>query len=469
MRQRFGITAAALVTIGVALVMISSTTGTGSNPLGRAATEGVSITSVAASHHNVPLPAPAVTISLNGTPIINWTGNLSGVLNNTTGHPWGETYDTANGCMYVTEDPVGVGPGYLTWLGPPTGYAPTSQLIPGALNPQGIAWARAYLGEPAYQLAAYKAGIIMIADTGSNSVSVYGIPLVNFFGTVNCQPTFIQTDGVLYNTVTGGLLVNPWDVVFDARSHLFYVTFEMAPGVVAAFSGSNQGCEFFAHLTDPVGLSVDAAGSLEVANFAANGWVTEFLTAGNQFLATCPGNANAKVSSAPGQLDRSVWTTYAPLLLPSSGTTGVKSVVAVSDSNWGIGGNLAGPGVPIAAGCVPGGPVAHETAILKDGTLVCVNSVQLDAAGAPNPGAFGIAYNTKTHHVLEVMSEAGTVEAVDLTAVTSTTTAATGCPISGTCSIEVIWFAPPAATWYAGNTMAVTNWAVGTLFIAPGT
>jgi len=469
MRHRYGITAAALVTIGVALVMISSTMGIGSNPFGKVGAEGVSVSPVAAGHHNVPLPAPSVTIPLNGTNVINWTGNVTGVLNNSTAHPWGETYDTVNGCLYVTENPAGLAPGYLTWLGPPTGYVPTSQLIPGALNPQGIAWARAYLGEPAYQLAAYKAGILMIADTGSNSVSVYGISLVTVFGTINCQPTFIQTDGFLYNTVTGGLLVNPWDVIFDTHSHLFYVTFEMASGVVAAFSGSNQGCEFFSHLVDPVGLSADAVGSLEVANFAGNGWVTELLTVGNQFLAVCPGNANAHVSSAPGQLDRSLWTTYATALLSNNGTTGVKNVIAVSDSNWGIGGNLAGPGFPIAPGCVPGGPVAHVMAILKDGPLTCDNSVQLDAAGSLNPGAFGIAYDTKTHHVLEVLSAVGQVEAVDFTAVTSSTTAATGCPTSGPCSIEVIWFAPPAATWYAGNTMAVTNWAVGTLFVAVGT
>jgi hypothetical protein len=459
-----------LLAIGVALVMASSTSVGGTGSVGRAVGvvppgSGGIPAGFPTVHRSVPLPPPNFTIPLNGTPVINWTGNVTGHLNSTTGRPWGEAYDTLNRCLYVTDDPSTPSTqGYLTWLGPTTGYAPTSQQIPlaggPAWNPQGIAWAPSLAG-PASWTAAFRGGILMIADTASNSVSFYGIPASTAAPT--CQPKFLQTD-IGINSITGALLLGPWDVVFDAHSRLFYVTW-VASNVVQAWSGSSGGCEFFSNLSNPSGLSTDPRGRLEVANFQPNGWVTEFTTFPGDIApwTICAGNPNAIISNPGKELDRSVWTTYATYLLGTNGTAGAKNIVAVSDSNWNIAGNLQG-------GCAPvGAPQTHVMAELNDGPLNCVNSVKLDAPAPPNPGAFGIAYNVRTHHVLEVLAATGHVEGVNFNAVTGAVVSAPGCPVSaGYCSVEVIWFPAPAATWYPGNTMAVTNWAVGTLYIAIG-
>jgi len=460
-----------IVAIGVVTVLATSTfvvslsTVSGASGAVPAVSAGTSV-----GHRLAPLSPPNTTIPVIGTPVVNWSGNVTGTLNATNGRPWGETYDPVDGCMYVTESPSTPSTqGYITWLGPVTGYLPTSQQIPTAggpaFNPQGIAWALRYLGEPAAWINSFRAGILMIADTGSNTVSFYGITGMSTAGTVSCQPQFLQTD-VGINWLSGANLLGPWDVVFDARSHLFYVTWSNS-NAVQAWGVSLPGCEFFRYLSVPVGLSTDAAGRLEIANFQANGWVTQYVVSPlNIFPGVCAGNANAIFSSSPGQLDRSVWTVYAPLLLGNNTSTrGAKAVVAVSDANWNVAGNLVG------AGCVLGSPATHVMGELKDGSLACLNSVKLDGAAPLNPGAYGIAYNPLTRHVLEVLSATGQVEAVNYNAHLAPATAAVGCPTSGPsplCSVEVIWFGAPAGSWYPGNTMAVTNWGVGTLYIAVG-
>jgi YVTN family beta-propeller protein len=171
------------------------------------------------------------TISLCDTIITSPNGSIIGHLNRTADcHPWGEAYDPDNGCLYVTEDPMTspASQGYLTYLGP-SQRTPTSLVIPGGLNPQGIAWARSYYGEPVPWVSFFPDGILMIADSGSNSVSVFGLGIPGLSGNrSSCFAEFIQTDSNLTNWVNGAQLTDPWDVVFDAQTGLFYVTWAMS-------------------------------------------------------------------------------------------------------------------------------------------------------------------------------------------------------------------------------------------------
>jgi hypothetical protein len=412
---------------------------------------------------------PASVIALNGTPIISPNGTVIGSLNNSTAHPWGEAYDPLNHCLYVTEDPMtATGKAYLTFLGP-TNPVPTTLVIPGASDPQGIAWAVNFMGEPAAYATAFRYGVLAIADTGSNSISLYGVPLTTS-ANANCKPVFLGTGIGYFDYSSGALLATPWDIVFDLHTHLFYVTWESS-NVVLALSGLAMGCEFLGNTSSPVGLSTDPAGNLLVANFMPNGWITQFRTtpglAGDALPATiCVGASVAKVS--PPIMDLPVWPVYAPLLYPLRGTV-LRNLVAVSDSSFNWPANLQGVGCSLAA------PATHVMAELNDTGLGCSNSVKLDAAPPPlvSPGAFGIAYNTITHHVLEVLNEQGVVEGVDYTTVVLSAAAAPAAHVYE--SVEVIWFDPNTVAsrafynWAAtGGSMVVTNWAVGTLYVATG-
>ena len=407
--------------------------------------------------------AASSVVNLIQTPVTSLNGTVIGALNVSTARPWGEVYDPVNGCLYVTEDPM-TSPatqGFLTSLGP--FQPPTSVIIPGGLNPQGIAWAPVYYGEPAGWTSLFRDGVVMIADTGSNSVSLFGLGLP---GAVTCVPTFLGTDSFVPNWATGGLLANPWDVAFDLHTRLFYVTWAMAAGAVGAFSGLNPGCEFLSGLADPYGLSTDKAGTLEVANFGANGWVTGLAT--TPVLDSAPGVCPGAFKLSTNDLDGPTFTAYAPLVT-GNGSRAV-GVIGASDSEYGSPGNLIGPGTP--PGCTVATPTSHVMAELLDGSLVCKNSVSLDASTPPpaSPGAYGIAYNAYTHHFLEVLNAQGQVEAVDYTFAFPAITVA---PAMAFESVEVIWFAPVAAFLHpyyynapvGDGTMVVTNWGAGTLYI----
>jgi hypothetical protein len=468
------LTLAALAAISVVFLMASSGGLVGLNPLGNSsATPTTSSARVLSGPAVTPnVPGTNVTVALNGTNITNSAGVVIGALNNTTARPWGEVYDSINGCTYVTEDPATnpAGQGYLTTLGPvqPT---PTSLIIPGGLNPQGIAWAKTFYNETGPLRTLFQGGILAIADTGSNSVSFFGVFGYGSSGTVSCQAQYIQTDAYLPDYSTYGLLSTPWDVVYVAHSSMFYVTWETS-NVVSAFDGPTIGCEFENSLTDPVGLSSDSSGRLEVANFQANGWVTELKTTSvtDATPAACAGNVPAAVSKKI--LDRPIWTAYAPLMFYNNSTAGVKSSVAVSDSNYGINGNLVGTGTPVGcAGVHLGVPKNDIMAELVDGTLKCTNSVTLEPTALPtNPGTFGIAYNSLTDHVLEVLNTQGIVEGVDYTHAfySGDHAAPASTPAQ---SIEVIWFSSTSAFYHgtaASGSMIVTNWGAGTLYIATG-
>jgi len=116
---------------------------------------------------------------------------------------------------------------------------------------------------------------------------------------------------------------------------------------------------------------------------------------------------------------------------------------------------------------------------------VCRNSVTSDGISGSYPGAYGLAYNPDTHHILEVANELETVEAVDYTGYSTPipTTASPAWPIGGSGyvygSVEVIQFVPAAAYVHSttnpnaiyynlpnpDGTMAVTNWAAGTIYL----
>jgi hypothetical protein len=410
--------------------------------------------------------AASGVVNLNGTPIVAPNGTVIGTLNGSTSHPWGEAYDPVNGCLYVTEDPMTTPAtqGFLTSFG--TFQPPTSVTIPGGLNPQGIAWSASYYGEPAIWKAIYHDGVVLIADTGSNAVSLFGLGLP---GAVTCHPTFLGTDSFVPNWATGALLNSPWDVTYDPHSMLFYVTWDMVSGVVGAFSGLSPGCEFLTGTADPNGLSVDRAGALEVANDVAIGWVTGLTT--TPVLDSVPGPCTgAAVGSLPAELDQPTFTAYATLVI-GNGSTKAFGIIGASDSGYGVPPDLIGPGVPPA--CLSGPPPAnHILAELQDPTLACKNAVSVDPATPPpaSPGAYGLAYNSYTHHFLEVLNAAGEVEAVDYTFAFPAIHVA---PAAAFQSVEVIWFVPTATFLHpyyfnapvGDGTMAITNWAAGTIFL----
>jgi len=408
--------------------------------------------------------AASGVVNLLGTPITSPSGLVIGSLNVSTARPWGETYDPVNGCLYVTEDPM-TSPatqGFLTSFGP--FQPPTSVLIPGGLDPQGIAWAGVYYGEPAPWATQFRDGVVMIADTGSNSVSLFGLGIP---GAVTCHPTFLGTLPFVPNWATGGLLTNPWDVVFDLHTRLFYVTWSMAAGVVQAFSGLNPGCQFLSGTVAPLGLSTDAHGVLEVANGGVNGWVTGLVA--TPVLDAAAGICTGAMTVSASELSDPTFTAFAPVVV-GNGSGRAVNVVAATDASYGNPGDLIGPGLP--PGCAVGTPTDHQMAELKDGTLVCLNSVSLDASTPPptNPGAYGIAFNGYTHHFLVALNSQGEVEAADYTF------AFPGIPVAPAASfesVEVVWFVPAAAfvaPYYFNapvgeGTMAGTNWAAGSVYL----
>jgi hypothetical protein len=409
---------------------------------------------------------PAITIPLNGTPIVLPNGSAIGALNNTTGHPWGEVYDAKNFCLYVTEDPsTNPGQGYLTFLGPTS--TPKSIVIPGGMNPTGIALAPAYLGEPAAWHLAFPGGILAVADSQSNAVSFFGVPLNTAIGTVGCQPLFLETVGFVPDwTVPGQLLQNPYDVVFDTHTGMFYVSWPTS-NVVSAFDGPAVGCEFSDNLSTPVGLSVDLKGSLNVANFQANGWVTQLATTPIHDAAPGACTHNVPTSVSAKTYDRAEWTVYAPLLYSNTTTNIGRNIVAVSDSNFNIGGNIVG-----TPPCVVGTPAVTALGELNDAGLPCVSSAASLAPPLPVPGLYGLAYNAKTHHVIATVNALGMVEAFGFGVAYPPIPVAPPMPTE---SIEVIWFAPSTAAalaYYQGTpamgSMVVTNWGAGTLFMATG-
>ena len=421
---------------------------------------------------------PSTVINLNNTPILSPSGGVIGTLNNTTARPWGETYDPKNSCLYVTEDPqaapgaAGKGPpkptpalqGYLTYVGP--GVGPASVPIPGGLGPQGVAWALHFYGETAAWKTAFPGGILAVADTGSNAVSIFGIPPLPT-GAIGCAPVPLGTVGSIPEwTLATTFLTQPWDIVFDLHTLLFYATW--GTGIVSAFAGLSPGCQFSAALSSPSGLSVDAKGQLEVANNLTNGWVTELNTTPVLDAApgVCTGNVPAAVSAAT--LDGAVWTVPAPLVQAvASPTPVVRLVIGVSDSEQGTAGNLLG------TGCTTGTPALGVVGELDNPTLACRSSV-LIAGGPPPPGSpqtYGMAYNAKTHHILAVDNWMGQVEGFAFNSVVGVALAAPPMPFE---SVDVVWFLPSAASlafWQgtpAAGSMVVTNWGAGTLFVATG-
>lgn len=462
MGERRKTRAAGIVGMGVGLLMVVSALGLTGAAAVHGASQRLTLAPIAATP-DPTIPSPQnYSYTLNNTPI-NGTSNL---LNNTTAHPWGETYSSVTHCLYVTEDPMTPATmGYVTVLGP--SYATLSYPIWGGDNPEGIAWAARYAGEPTAWTAKYTGGILEVADSQSSAISVFGIWDVST--TLTCGALrLLQTD-LLPNYVTGGLLVEPFDVVFAASSGLFYTTW-YASSMVTATAGSNLICETNTNLVEPTGLSyglVNGKPAIAVANFQANGWVTAF-------YGLAASNPCGISTMSLAELDRSEWTVFAPKLMGTS-TSGVvnhTSVIAVSDANYGIGSNLYG------SGCTLGLPLSHVMAELKPAVgLGCSNSVALDTSLPPNPGALGITYSTYTTLVYEVLSAAAQLCAVTYNHV------AVCVPTLGSKSIEVIWFVPPAATvgspptpppsptpYYntpAGDgTLVVTDWGSGNLFFS---
>jgi hypothetical protein len=449
---------AAVIVIGAGLAMVTSTLLGGFGPIGRSSATGSGASTVTAGTH---LFVANKTIKLIGTAIVLPNGKPNGALNSSTARPWGEVYDPLNHCTYVTENP-GTSPasqGYLTQLGTPQPI-PTSQIIPGGRNPQGIAWAQSYAFEPTGWKAAFHYGILVVADTGSNNVSFFGIPPLGTGGQKNCNAVYLQTvTSVPYwGSPSGALLAAPWDVVYDLSTQYFYVTWA-GSNAVSTFDGPSVGCEFQSNLTTPLGLSVNATGSLEVANFAQAGWVTALVTKATDDTpaAQCMGAASVSASI----YDRAVWTVYAPALANYSMLNAAKDVVGVADSNYGI------PGTVYGTGCATSTPLTHVMGEMKDAGLSCLNSVALDAANPTNSGAFGMAYNPRTQHVLQVLNTQGQVEGVDYTHVVATDNAAPAATPQQ--SVEVIWINSNAylgAGPSVNGIMIVTNWGAGTLFVA---
>ena len=415
-----------------------------------------------------------------------------GTLNTTTAAPWGEAFDAVNNCVYVTEDPSTPSTmGYVTAWGP--SFSPQSYPIPQGDNPQGIAWAKSFAWEPSTWSTSYRGGVLEVADSGSNAISVFGIPYSP--GTTGhpaapgqCGVVWLQT-GHVTNAVAspgGQPLQDPWDVVFASSPGLFYVTWA-ASSAVTAMSGSNLVCETTSGLSNPEGLSYNGAGAINVANNQSNGWVTQIPTKAFPYC-------GYSTTSSP-TLDGAIWTVSAPKLASSnSSVSPTKNVVAVSDSNYGTAGNLMGDS-PIntgTGGCSGGTPVGHVMGELNAVGLGCSDSVALDGAtpiAPPSPGAYGNAYSTFTQRVYEVLNSndnsstpslatpGGTLEAVTWSAVYETIST------QGTQPIDVIWFVPGTGTFAttgatsfttpyynapAGDgTLVVTNWGSGSLLVSP--
>ncbi len=399
---------------------------------------------------NPSLVVTNVTVPLCSTPIFG--GGPNSTLNNTTCRPWGEAFDPVTGCLFVTEDPATPATmGYLTALGP--GNPIFSVPIPGGDNPQGIAWARAYLGEPAGWSTLFPGGILLVADTGSNGLSLFGMKDIP--GTPPCLPTFLGTMNFYVNWNSGAQLASPFDVVFGLKSHLFYVTW-YGSNVTGAYSGLTPGCELF-NLSKPAGLSY-GYGFIYIANFMANGWVTSMLLAPTNVL---PGACTTAVANSAPILDRGVWTTPAPVVFGEPTTAG--PLVATSDANWGIAGNLIG------TGCATGTPTGAVVGLLNRASLACLNSTLLLNGSAPpvTPAlnSYGDTWARTTRHVYTVVQNLttatpGMVEATTYSAVFATE------PV-GITPIEVIWipslapfFTPTPAT---AGMLVVTNLDSGTL------
>jgi len=412
-------------------------------------------------------------------------------LNATTAAPWGEAFDSANNCLYVTEDPATVATtGYVTAWGP--SYPVQSFVIPGGQNPQGIAWARSFAWEPNTWAADYPGGILEVADTGSNAVSVFGVPHASSpAGPAMCDVVWLQTDSITDSMVSPGTpLQGPWDVVFAARPGLFYMTWNVS-SVVTGLAGSNPVCETNSDLSNPQGLSYNGGTAINVANDQPAGYVTQVQTFAYPYCG--PSKSSEPISPGVGG---AVWTVSAPALAFNNTTLGpTKNVLAVSGSEYGSPGDVAGV-TPINTGNPSGCALvnytpAHVMEELNQSGVVlgCSNSVRLDGAAPPfppSPGAYGNAYSPWTHRVYEVLTSAdnttvpgpgGTLEAVTWSAVYETITT------NGTRPIEVIDFVPGAGTFLPtgmtsaaypyydapadDGTLVVTNWGSGTLLIAP--
>jgi len=451
-----------LVGIGVGALMVVSALGLGAGALAGASS---TVTGAGVGGGKMPtIPPPAnYLIPLLGTPI--YLSNVT--LNTTEDHPWGETYSSLNGCLYVTENPTtALTPGFVTETGP--GNAPLSFPIPGGDNPQGIAWARTFTGEPAYWITHYKLGILETANTGTNSITIFGIEPA----TLRCGILVpLQTDQ-LPDYITGGLLASPWDVVFATTPGFFYTTWANS-SMVTATEGSNLVCETDANATlaYPAGLSWDGVGgakdAVAVANLQPTGWVT--VLSGLSAADPC-----GVFTNSPHVLDESIWTAFAPKVIGSAnGTVGYSKAIAVTDSFTNTGGDVVGP-----PACTLGAPTSHVLGYLSPTAgLPCVNSVDLDPAGAPSPGAYGAAYSSYTDHVYDVLHINAQLQSVTYNAVSASVL--TG----GKLPVEVIWFVPlpgtsapapsppPSATPYyntpAGDgTLVVTDWASGFLFVS---
>lgn len=412
----------------IALLMVLGSVALGTPTHGAGGAAGGSLSSVRS--RDPPVIAPATySMSLNGTPIF---GSSNTIVN---AHPWGVAYDSVNGCLYVTDQAAAGGMGYVIALGPSD--APLAFPIWGGDQPQGVAWAKTYDGEPSIYKTTYNQGILTVADTGSNTLSVFGIRAVTSSRCDGVQ--FIQTD-TLPDWSTGfSPLQDPWDVVFATSPGLFYTTWTTSH-VLTGTAGSDLLCESNTSMPDPTGLSYNGLGGAKSAVAVANnntnfGEVTQVrgLSATNAGCGT--------TSTSAFDLDQPIWTVYAPKVdnTTPAGPVAYADVIAVSDSAQGGAGDLAG-------GCAPGSPGFHVMAELDPTTLGCDNSVALDAVGSPNPGAYGITYSSFSHRVYEAMYDEGTLESVTWSAVPTVV------PSSGGPPVQVIWLVPLPGTFAAAPT-----------------
>ena len=415
------------------------------------------------------------SIGLNGTPTL--TSPFGGPpLNNTTAHPWGEAFDPSNGCLYVTEDPATPATvGYVTAIGPtpvfnPVESFPTGVASGAGFNPLGIAWAPSYPGAP----VAYPGGFLLVADSQSNGLSLFGMPDPN--GTSFCWPVLLGTDDAYAytpNSFSQVPLASPYNVVFGrqagtaavklgAAPGLFYVSWQN--GYVAAIAGLAEG-RVLANLTDPLGLSYagpngysfSPEGYLEIPNFAGNGWVTSYKIAPTD-ISPAGAPALGAVSNSAKTLDGALWTVTAPRLQFQPNLTKMaQDVVATSDSNFGINGNIQGGGgasfgdVP---GCTPGTPLGGVMGELSFPTaLGCLNAVGTTFQPFPAnaPLSYGNTWARSTGDVYQVVplfasnpfpGSPGEVESVTYTQVACGAGCAPGTGAGagvGLLPIEVIW------------------------------
>ncbi len=389
------------------------------------------------------------TTNLCSTPIELPNGTTGGTLNNITCHPWGEAFDPVNRCLYVTENPASPATtGYLTTLGL-SQATPVSFPIWGGDNPEGIAWARAYLGEPSNLVTYFSGGVLLIADSGSNGLSLFGLtpnstkPL--------CWPTFLGTESFYVNWHNGTPLVSPFDVAFARTSRLFYVTW-YGSSVVGAYSGLNPGCQIYINVSAPAGLSF-GYGSIYIANFQDNGWVTALPAVTSNAL---PGLCGPVTTSAP-ILDRPIWTTPAPAL--DEAPSGTPTMIATSDGDWSVPRNVQG--LPIS-GCALGTPSSNVAGYLSRSSLACIDSVNLPSLVSPPVRlSYGDTYAPTTHHVYTVLQSLG-----DLTATGYLDNI--GVYGVGSMPVEVVWFPSPNVYPFLGpgdptGEVVVTNWGSGTL------